>query len=78
MFKKLLNWLGIKPKQYVSVEDLVASYDPSTQQVGVRKGALDAVNFKRFMNGNRFMFSGETNPFVIIPKPRRDDEQSIK
>lgn len=72
--KKLLKWLGIIPRQYVSVEDLVASYDPSTQQVGVKKGALDAVNFKRFIEGKRFEFNGDTNSFVIIPKPRKEDE----
>ena len=68
IFKRLFR------SRYIRVEDLVASYDPSTQQVGVAKGALDSVNFKRFLDGKRFEFNGSNNPFVIIPKPRKDDE----
>lgn len=62
-------------RRYVSVEDLVASYDPSTQQVGVQKGALDNVNMVRFLNGQRFEFNGSANPFVIIPKPKKENNE---
>ena len=64
--------------KYVTVQDIVSTYDPSTQQVGVRKGALDRVNYMRFIKGERFEYHGSDNPFTIIPKPRRLDEQSIK
>lgn len=62
-------------RRYVSVEDLVASYDPSTQQVGVRRGALDNANMIRFLKGQRFEFNGSTNPFVIIPKPKKENNE---
>jgi hypothetical protein len=77
MFKKLLQWLGIESKTYVSVQDLVASYDPATQQVGVKRGTLDAVNRRRFMTGERFEFNGTpSEAFVILPKQQRDSEGS--
>lgn len=62
-------------KRYVSVEDIVASYDPSTQQVGVKKGALDSINYQRFIEGKRFEFNGGVNPFAIIPKPRKETDE---
>ena len=75
-----MQWIKnlFKPKQNVihvtDIKDLFPYFDPDKFTIGIRKGTLDTIQKRRFMQNLPFEFNGTPADFVILPKQHTKEE----